>query len=273
MDEQMPTLLCGAFQSRTRLMRPSWVMSTMSGGAESRGSTRAVQWITRARFGRCWRDRRGLVARRLACGLDIVADHRRSGRSASVLGRAGRAALDPRDLQPHEPSAAPADLVACFDAAALRLAFEHGIGDHDPLYRKFELVEVAAACRSVALATSGRLGAAIAFGLSAVACHLADECIERGELGGELQLELRRVDALRIRDQQSPTRQLDVAQDRLVGFAKPIVLSLDRRTQLALGRERRFDRREPRCQRGFVDRARYVAHSIFLIRTGSCCRT
>jgi hypothetical protein len=47
----------------------------------------------------------------------------------------------------------------------------------------------------------------------------AGETIERGERGGEFELELRRVDALGLGDEKAPAQQLEIEAQPLVRLA------------------------------------------------------
>src|SRR5262249_10346871 len=157
----------------------------------------------------------------------FVGDHmgeqrRRGERAREALGRHGRglddrlaagvggAVLDARDDQAAHTAALPGEPAALFEADTLGLALgdelvEERVGDLDALLFERELLQVATAGRLARLALRRRCAAR----LGCWRWRLAAEAIERGERGGELQLQLRRVDALGLGHEDAPAQQLE----------------------------------------------------------------
>jgi hypothetical protein len=76
------------------------------------------------------------------------------------------------------------------------------------------------------------------------------EIIELAQLRRELQLELRRVEPLRLRGEQPPAQQRQLVLQVLVGEPQVVVLDRQRRERRLLRRARRPLGRELRLKRG-----------------------
>lgn len=178
------------------------------------------------------------------------------------------AVLDACDHQANPACAAPHDRrVLLFGAEAGEFAFQLDVRDLHPLHRGIGLAEVAAARWGPLLAR--RAGALACVARSRRPC----ERIQRSELCGELELELRRIDPRRLSDEQPATHELDLPNQRVVRADQPIVVTLELCVTLALGGERRLElaNARPRSTR-LIDRGR-LAHVPSPIRNGSRCRS
>ena len=125
--------------------------------------------------------------------------------------------LHASDHHPDQTATSPLELGGLLlGAHALELALVDRVWDLDPLLAD-HLVQIATPATAPLRLVSSC--AALATGRIGLGLDQARELVERGERGGELQLQLSRVDALGLRDHQAPVRELDLDLERLIGFA------------------------------------------------------
>ena len=224
-------------------------------------------------------------------GRDVREQRRRGERARDQLTRdlGGRdrggitgadLVLDARDDEPHVPGAAPHQLVVVLGADALGAALERRIGQLDALLGHIELGQATPArgLRGPLLLAPRRVGRVADVRIGHTAGLEAGEPIELAELGGELELELRGVDALGLGDDKPAAHDLDLELEVTVALAQAITLG-DRLvgarallvgTRLrgicprALFRERRLELRDPRRERVARRTARVLDHGSAL---------
>lgn len=133
------------------------------------------------------------------------------------------AVLHARRLHSHHPAAPPHQLVADFEAAPRHLALQRVVEHHDALLGQLKLAQVSAAAG--ALLRRGRWWCRrhqrFGNGLEALR-----EGVQLRQLRRELQLELRDIDALGLRDEEPPLHQLQLELQRVVRRAQRVSLRL-----------------------------------------------
>jgi hypothetical protein len=133
--------------------------------------------------------------------------------------------LDARDDQADVAGPPPHQLVAVLGADALGGALERRIGQLDALLGHVELREAASPLGpGLGRLLAARIWRAPDVGICGAIGREAGEPVELAQLGGELELELRRVDALGFGHDQAPPHQLDLELQVMEAFAQTVAL-------------------------------------------------
>jgi hypothetical protein len=174
--------------------------------------------------------------------------------------------LDARDDEANVARTPPHELVAVLGPDAIGAPLERRIGQLDALLGHVELGEATSSfgLGLGGLLASARLRRSSDFRIRRTIGGEAGELVELAQLGGKLELELCRVDALGFGDDEAAPHQLDLELQVAVALAKAVALGGQLVSALPLFRERHFELRHACRERSARRSACVLDHSSAL---------